>query len=205
MSGFIDGYYRFAVWVTRFAYLNLLWIAFSLLGLGLFGLFPATASMFAVVRKWVQGEKDIPILAVFWKSYKREFLKINVLGYILAAAGYVMTMEFQILRTQEHIAYTIASFAIIGLFLLLAVIMLYIFPVFAHFQLRSLDYIKWALLIGIGHPLLTVFLFGIVIAISYLSFMTIPALFFFFGGSVIAYIIMWGVQLTFSKMEKSLV
>ncbi len=65
MSGFIDGYYRFAVWVTKFAYLNLLWIAFSLLGLGLFGLFPATAAMFAVVRKWINGEKDIPVFHVF--------------------------------------------------------------------------------------------------------------------------------------------
>ncbi|MFD1066886.1 YesL family protein [Oceanobacillus locisalsi] len=204
MNGFVAGYYRFALWITRFAYLNLLWIAFSLLGLGLFGFFPATAAMFAVVRKWVQGEKDIPVFQVFWKSYKKEFLKINVLGYMLAGTGYLMTMEFQILRTQEHIAYTMASFAVVGLFLLLAVIALYLFPLFAHFQLRPLDYIKWALLIGIGHPLLTVFLLGIVIALIYLSLITIPVLLFFFGGSVIAYILMWGVHLTFAKMEESL-
>lgn len=204
MSGFVEGYYRFAVWVTRFACLNLLWIAFTLLGLGLFGLFPATAAMFAVVRKWVNGEKDISVFHVFWNSYKKEFLKINVLGYILAGAGYLMTMEFQILRTQEHIAYTVASFAVVGLFLLLSVIALFLFPIFAHFQLRTLDYIKWALLIGIGHPLLTVFLLGIIIALTYLSFMTIPALLFFFGGSVFAYIIMWGVHLTFSKVEEGL-
>ncbi|WP_080875258.1 YesL family protein [Oceanobacillus timonensis] len=204
MNGFVAGYYRFAVWITRFAYLNLLWIAFSLLGLGLLGFFPATAAMFAVVRKWVHGEKDIPVFQVFWKSYKKEFLKINVLGYMLAGTGYLMTMEFQILRTQEHIAYTMASFAVVGLFLLLAVIALYLFPLFAHFQLRPLDYIKWALLIGIGHPLLTVFLLGIVIALIYLSLMTIPAVLFFFGGSVIAYILMWGVDLTFAKMEESL-
>ncbi|UUI04241.1 DUF624 domain-containing protein [Oceanobacillus jeddahense] len=204
MNGFVAGYYRFAVWITRFAYLNLLWIAFSLLGLGLLGFFPATAAMFAVVRKWIDGEKDIPVFSVFWKSYKKEFLKINVLGYILAGTGYLMTIEFQILRTQEHIAYTMASFAVVGLFLLLAVITLYLFPLFAHFQLRSLDYIKWALFIGIGHPLLTIFLLGIVIALIYLSFVTIPALLFFFGGSVVAYILMWGAHLTFEKIEESL-
>lgn len=33
MSGSIAGYYRFSVWVTRFAYLNFLWVAFSVLGL----------------------------------------------------------------------------------------------------------------------------------------------------------------------------
>lgn len=204
MNTFVAGYYRLAVWITRFAYLNLLWIAFSLLGLGIFGLFPATAAMFAVVRKWVDGEKDIAIFHVFWKSYKKEFIRINILGYTLALAGYLMTIEFQILRTQEHIAYTLASFAVIGLFLVLSVIVLYIFPIFAHFQLRSLDYIKWALLIGMGHPLLTVFLLGIVIAFIYLTFTTVPALLFFFGGSVIAYILMWGVHLTFSKLEETM-
>lgn len=71
MNGFIDGYYRFAVWITRFAYLNLLWIAFSLVGLGVVGFFPATAAMFAVVRKWVHGEKDIPVFQVFGKTIKR--------------------------------------------------------------------------------------------------------------------------------------
>ncbi|MDY0409153.1 hypothetical protein [Paracerasibacillus soli] len=33
MNGFVAGYYRVSVWVTRFAYLNLLWIGFSALGL----------------------------------------------------------------------------------------------------------------------------------------------------------------------------
>ena len=204
MNGFIDGYYRFAVWITRFAYLNLLWIAFSLVGLGVVGFFPATAAMFAVVRKWVHGEKDIPVFQFFWKNYKKEFLKINVLGYLLAGTGYLMIMEFRILRTQEHIAYTMASFAVVGLFLLFSVIVLYLFPIYAHFQLRAVNYIKWALLIGIGHPLLTIFLLGIVMALIYLLFITIPAVLFFFGGSVIAYILMWGTHLTFAKMEESL-
>ncbi|AUJ24086.1 YesL family protein [Virgibacillus dokdonensis] len=203
MSGFIAGYYHFSVWVTRFAYLNFLWIIFSVAGLLVFGILPATAAMFSVVRKWMNKEKDIPIFSTFWRSYRKEFSKINVLGYVILGIGYLMTIEFQILRSQGHIAYLIASFGVIGLFLVYMIILLYIFPIFAHFKLRSLEYIKWAFVIGIGHPLLTVFLMGVTSGLFYFIYLTIPALLFFFGGSVFAYIVTWGAQQTFSKYEQA--
>lgn len=203
MSGFVAGYYRFAVWITRFAYLNILWVAFTLVGLFFFGLLPATAAMFAVVRKWINGESDIPIFDTFWTSYKKEFVKINLLGYAVLLVGYLLTVEYQILRTQEHVAYLIASFGVVGLFIIYFIILLYLFPIFVHFDLRPFEYIKWAFVIGIGHPLLTVFLLGVLIAIFYFIFMTIPGLLFFFGGSVSAYILMWGASQTFGKYEKA--
>ncbi len=203
MSGFIASYYHFSVWVTRFAYLNFLWIIFSVAGLLVFGILPATAAMFSVVRKWINKETDIPIFSTFWRSYRKEFSKINVLGYVILGIGYLMTIEFQILRSQEHIAYLFASFGVVGLFLLYMIILLYIFPIFAHFKLRSLEYIKWAFVIGIGHPLLTVFLMGVTSGLFYFIYLTIPALLFFFGGSVFAYIVTWGAQQTFSKYEQA--
>lgn len=202
LSGFVAGYYRFALWTTRLAYVNLLWILFTILGLGIFGFFPASAAMFAVVRKWINGETDIEIFPTFWESYRNEFVKINLLGFLLTVIGYLLTIEFQILRTQDHVAYLIASFGVVGLFLLLSIIVLYIFPIFAHFKLRRFEYIKWAFVIGISHPLLTIVLFATLIIIYYVTFSLIPALLFFFGGSITAYILMWGATLTFSKYEK---
>lgn len=202
MSGFVAGYYRFAVWITRFAYLNMLWVLFSLAGLLFFGVLPATTAMFAVVRKWVDGETDIPIFQTFWEVYRNEFIKINLLGYAILIIGYLLTIEFQILRSQEHIAYLIASFGVVGLFIIYFIILLYIFPIFVHFKLKPFEYIKWAFVIGIGHPFLTLFLFGVMIAIVYFTFITIPALLFFFGGSLSAYILMWGASQTFPKYER---
>ena len=202
MSGFVAGYYRVAVWITRFAYLNLLWVLFSVVGLLFFGVLPATTAMFAVVRKWIDGDTDIPVFETFWNAYRKEFVKINLLGYGVLLVGYLLTIEFQILRSQEHIAYLIASFGVIGLFIIYFIILLYLFPIFVHFDLKPFEYIKWAFVIGIGHPLLTVFLIGVMIAIVYLTFVTIPALLFFFGGSISAYILMWGASQTFSKYER---
>lgn len=201
MSGFVRGYYRFCLWTMRLAYVNILWVAFTLLGLAIFGFMPATAGMFAVVRKWVMGDKDIAIFETFWHSYKKEFFKANLLGIILFAIGYILSMEFQILRTQEGMAYYLASYGVIAIMVLYAIVLVYFFPIFVHFHLRTLQYIQWPFIIGVIHPILTIFLLVGVLVIHYIVYVTIPALLFFFGGSVTAIILMWGVSQTFPKFE----
>lgn len=201
MTGFIKGYYNFSLWAMRLAYLNILWVTFTIVGLGFLGLMPATAGMFAVVRKWVLGEDDIKIFSIFWKAYRKEFVQSNVLGYILVIIGYLLYIEFQILRTQESMVYFIASFGVIALFILLFIILLYAFPIFSHFNISAIQNIKWAFIIAIVHPILTIALAVGIGVIYYLTFQTIPALLFFFGGSVTAFILMWGASKTFSKYE----
>ena len=203
MSGFINGYYTFSVWITRLAYLNFLWVIFTLLGLGLFGIMPATVAMFAVVRKWNMGEKDIAIFKLFWQTYRQEFVKANVFGLILFGLGYILSIEFQIISTQTSLTYLIVRFSILAIALLYVIILLYFFPIFVHFNLRTLHYLKWPFIIGVIHPILTVFLFISIGLLHYVTFITVPALLFFFGASVTAFIIMWGVSKTFSKYEAS--
>lgn len=203
MKGFVGGYYSFAVWITRLAYLNVLWILFTVVGLGIFGLFPSTVAMFAVTRKWLIEDKDVPIFSTFWETYKKEFFRANVIGLILSIIIYLLTIQFQILRTVEGTGYFIASYAILALFLIVFIMALYLFPIFVHFKLNMIDYFKWPLVIGILHPILTFFLMVIVLAINYLSFLFLPGLLFFFNGSVTAFIVMWGVSQTFSKYENT--
>lgn len=77
LNGFVGVLYRTSEWIMRLVYLNLLWIAFSLLGIVLFGFFPATAAMFSVVRKWIMGETDVRVFKEFWQTYRKEFWKSN--------------------------------------------------------------------------------------------------------------------------------
>ena len=202
MKGFVNGYYSIAIWITRFAYVNLLWLGFTIAGLVIFGLLPATAGMFAVIRKWVLGEKDIPIYNIFWSAYKKEFFKVNLLGSVLFFTFYVLTMQFQILRAMSGTGYFIASYVVLALFFILFIVLLYTFPIYAHFNLKVFENLKWSLVIGIIHPILTIFLIVGVVVLNYATFIFIPGLLFFFGGSVSAFILMWGVSQTFSKYEK---
>lgn len=201
MNNLVHGYYRFAEKAMHFCYLNILWLVFTLLGLGVFGIMPATAAMFSVVRKWVNHEDDVKIFTVFWKSYKKEFIRANLLGLILFAIGYVLSIELHILRSQDHIAYYIASFGVLALILFYAVILIYFFPIFVHFNLRVIDYLKWPFVIGIVHPVLTFILIVGIGLLLYIVFSTIPALLIFFGGSITAYLLMLGISQTFSKYE----
>ncbi|WP_217586492.1 YesL family protein [Lentibacillus saliphilus] len=202
MNGFANGFYRVAEWITRLAYINLLWIAFTLAGLIIFGFAPATAAMFGVVRKWVSGDDDIPVFKTFWTIYKKEFWKVMGLGFILAAVGYIIYIEFSILRTQESVVYYIASFGVIAQFLLYFIVAMYVFPIYAHFDLKSFSYIKWAFAIGMSHPILTVFLAVVTNVLLYVATMTVPVLVFFFGGSVTAFILTWGISKTFPAYEE---
>lgn len=203
MNDIVSGYYRLCVSITKFAYLNLLWVCFTILGLFILGIMPATVAMFAVVRKWILGDTEIDIFRTFWTSYKKEFIKSNLIGLSLFLIGYLLTIEFQILRSQDSIPYFIASYGVVGLFLIYFIILLYFFPLFVHFNLKFGQYFKWSFVIGIAHPILTIFLLTVICVMIYVTIRFSPALLFIFGGSVIAYVIMWGVAKTFSKYEEA--
>lgn len=195
------GYYQICIWIMRMAYINLLWIAFSLLGLGVFGFFPSTVAMFVVIRKWVTGEKDIPIFQTFWDAFKKDFIKTNVLGYILFFVGFILYIDLKFVQGQSSVFFTILKFGLLILFFIYFIILLYIFPIFVHFQLTFKQYIKWSIVIGIVHPILTLLMVAGVLVAYYVTFSMVPGLMIFFGGSTIAFVIMWGAFQTFSKFE----
>lgn len=191
--------FRYCEIISRFAYVNILWIAFTILGLGVFGIMPATAAMFSVVRKWVMKELDIPIFKTFWGNYRKEFVRSNLIGLILFMIGYILYVDFALLPTGG--LFTLLRIALMVVGLLFIIVLLYIFPIFAHYDWKKRLYIKYALILGSAHPhytLLMVFLMG---AIYYIS-MSFPGLIPFFSGSVTAYVMMWTAYQVIKRMEE---
>jgi len=202
MDDLVGGYYRLCVWVTRFAYVNVLWILFTFLGLVFLGAMPSTVAMFAVIRKWVTGDKEVPIFKTFLESYRTEFVKANILGYIFFGIGALLYIDLQFLRTQEGLLNLVLSHGILVLFFIYFIMLLFVFPIFVHFELKFTRYITWPLIIGIVHPIVTIaMILGTVVAF-YILFKVLPALALFFGGSVMTFILMWGSAQTFAKFEK---
>lgn len=203
MESFVRGYYQFCLWIMRLFLLNILWIAFTILGLGIFGFMPATAAMFAIVRKWVFSETDIPIYKTFWKKYKQSFKQTNLHGLVFAFVGYLLITEFRIVQVMgDSTAKQMVMFAILGTILLYGLIVLYYFPIYVHFDLESMSYFKWPFVIGIVYPVLSVVLI-LLLVFGYYFLSYTPILVFLFGGSVGAYIIMWGVSKTFQTFEEN--
>ena len=47
-----------------------------------FGVMPSTVATFSILRKWVQGNFDMPIFKTFKNVYKKEFINSNKCGFV---------------------------------------------------------------------------------------------------------------------------
>lgn len=201
-SGGIKGkIYQICEWVMRFACLNILWILFSISGLIVFGIFPSTAAMFTVVRKWNMGEEDIPLFSTFWTAYKSEFLRVNMLGVSVILLGFIWIINLRYLSLLQDGQGSFTWLALMIMMVILTVVLLYFFPVFVHFELKYFQYLKYTLIIGFSFPLQT-FLMAVSTIVLYFSMTLLPGLFPFFSGSLFSFTIMWIALKVFRKIKE---
>ncbi|MBO1512121.1 YesL family protein [Metabacillus bambusae] len=200
MNGLAGGFYKISEWIMKLAYINLLWIVFTLVGLIVFGFFPATTAMLAVIRKLIMGETDIPVFKTFLTSYKKEFKKSNVIGIIMFVIGYILYFDLSIVREANGLIRLI-YFPLLMIFLGYVLTSFYFFPVIVHYETKIFQAIKNSFIIMILHPLPTIMMVIGTVAIYFLM-ITIPGLIPIFCGSLSAFVIMWSALLAFSKIEK---
>lgn len=187
-------------WITKFAYLNLLWMLFSLIGLLFFGIFPATVAMFAVIRKWLLGQSDIAIFPYFWKIYKQEFLKSNLMGLVVAFFAMILYVDLLFMQTNSNLTLVLLHVPLYLFIFSCVLTLLYLFPVYVHYDTKFVQTFKNAFLTMIIHPLHNLAMVsGIALTCFALSY--IPGLAFFFGSSFIAYMIMGTCYDAFKKIE----
>jgi uncharacterized membrane protein YesL len=193
--------YRVSEWIMRLAYVNFLWISFSALGLIAFGIFPSTIAMFTVVRQWVIGNSDIKIFKTFWSSYKNDWIKGNIIGIILLAIGYLIYLENSIIAENTELLLQFSKYPFLLLVLGFVFLLLYIFPIYVHYQISIVQVFKNSLLIMLINPFYNVVL-ALSLVLLYYIFQIVPPLAFFFIGSVTAYTIMWGCYQSFKNVQK---
>src|SRR5690625_821087 len=129
-NGLMGSFYHISEWVMRFLVTNLLWFIFNLpivyLAVHLimvenmselvmvtitiavlmpFIFIPATVAMFAVTRKWVMKEIDIPIIRSFWSYYKENYLRSMLGGLILDVIWIIYVLDyyyFMVLNSESY-------------------------------------------------------------------------------------------------------
>lgn len=192
--------YKVTEWITRFAYLNLLWVTFTLIGGVLFGFFPATIAMFAVTRQWLKGNTDTPIFNSFWAYYRKDFSKSNLLGSFIAIVAIIVIADILYIQSNNNNFLTWTYIPLFAFMLIFAMLLFYIFPTFVHYELKVGQVIKNATLIMLINPVNT---FLIILCLVPLFFImkTLPALLFIFGGSSYAFITMWISLQAFNRAE----
>jgi len=192
--------YKISDWIMKLVYVNILWILLTLLGFVVGGFFPATVAMLTVVRHWIMGSTDIPIFKTFWFTYKENFLKANALGVIIAFAGFLLYLDllfFRDLGGQIGYILLFLSFSIAILYLVVA---FFILPVFVHFDIKMIECVKYAFIIGASYPLHVLYIGFSTFIILYVT-ASFPIIAIFFSGSLLSLLIMRFAYTAFESID----
>ncbi|RCW77275.1 YesL family protein [Saliterribacillus persicus] len=195
----LERIYRFTDIIIRTAYINILVIIFSLLGLILFGFFPAIIAAFSIFRKWLTGYSDIAITKNFWRIYKREFIRGNLVGFIVVLIGGLLYINMSIAEVIQHDAIRLTYYPLLAVNILFLGMLIYLLPMYVHFDMKVIELFKNAFLCMFAMPLLTIILV-VTVVLLYLLFTVIPGLLPFFGFSLFILVMMKGALISFERM-----
>ncbi|WP_046225328.1 YesL family protein [Paenibacillus dauci] len=227
--GVMGGLYRLSEWVMRLAGSNLLWVICSspflfflffrfqfmqmgasqndilqtnwLLGIVTpFTLFPATAALFTVVRKWVMGEGDVSVFKTFFRGYKDNYKQSMIGGILYTLLFVVMYVDYTVYMNQ------FPKLQLLGIIMLIFLLVLFVslfnfFSMIAHYHMSLKDIIKNAVLLSIVRPFR---LFSTLIGTVALLFIgtKYPVLYIFFLASAIAWFAFFNFYGVFLKMQE---
>ena len=199
LDGFTGGIYSLCNWFVRLAYINILWILFSLIGLVIFGFFPATVAMLATLRQFLR-KNDPPVFKTFWNYYKTEFIGSNKLGAIIAAIGCILFININFLQSTNGKLSEILYYPILIMSCIYFLAICYLLASYVEFEQTLRTHIKNSLLVMMYNPLSSLFIiFGF--AAVYYAVTFLSGLGFFFSGSVLGLVILSSATLTYRKIE----
>jgi uncharacterized membrane protein YesL len=223
--GIMGGFYRISEWIMRLSVINVLWVlcsipVFFLLLAGLtsqsadafvqmipllaivvpFTLFPATSAMFAVARKWVTGEEDVPLLKTFFRGYKENYIQSMVGGIIFVLIFVIIYVNYRFYVGQGN-TLKLLSIVFIAFTIVVSTALFNFFSIMVHLHMKVLQIIKNAILITIGNPINSIMILicnGVIVYISVVKFtFLIP----FFMGSIMATFTFWQFYRGFQKLQ----
>jgi uncharacterized membrane protein YesL len=199
MNGMADGIYKLSEWFMRFAYINILFILFSVIGLVIFGVGPAFVAMLTVIKKWYSKE-EFPVFKTYMNVFKSEFVQGNKLGVSCIAIGTILFVNFGIIQQFEPILRLMLTSAMVMLVVLYLMTFIYLFPLRVKQKLPIGKCIKYGFIVGVTHPLYF-FIWVVGMAIIYQTFRVIPGLIPFYGFSVGAVWLFFVTRLVLTKVN----
>lgn len=179
--------YRVSDWVMKLAFINVMWILFTLLGLGIFGFYPAFIAMTTMIIAWKNGETR-PYIKTFFDTYKRVFLKSNnvALGAILLT--FLLVINMSIIRYFEgFLFYFFAISTLMLIFLVwssLALVAVANGRAASQFEVKK--HFKQAWIMMVMHPIRLLALI-LTFAIVVVTVMVIPSIIPFYSMSILAW------------------
>jgi len=191
-------------WITRLATINILWFIFSLRGFLVGGIFPATVAVLGVSRKLIMADTEVKIMSAFKQIYRQEFKNANILGWLLSVIGGLLYLNFKVIAESSGEILFVIPFAFYLVIFFYVIVILWTFPLLAHYQASWKQHIKNALIIGLTRIHYTIASGLVVLAVFYFS-LDYPGLIPFFSISVASIGSMWFSMRIFGKIDQKAV
>ncbi|WP_444683898.1 YesL family protein [Alkalicoccus luteus] len=185
--------------ISRFAWLNMIWIGFTLLGGVLLGLFPATYALFTMVQRWVRDGEQDGVGKQFKQVYKHKFWQANGAGWLLAVIGAVLFINYQVIVSAGGSLPLLVVLAFLFVVSFYALMLVMIFPVWVFYQGGIVQALGYTARFILGRLHVAIGFAVIVWGGVYLS-LAFPALILFFSGSVLAYMLAWFLNRSIERL-----
>lgn len=172
-------------YLYKLLYLNVLWLSFTVLGGFIFGWAPSTHALFHVIRKEFKSElgTDSHIFKTYLGAFKSSFVHGNIIGIILSLIGYMLLVNYRYASLRGEFIFQFIQVVTVVVAVLFVILLTYIFPMYAHYQLKLSAYFSKSLLVGVMSPIPTLLNLAWVVIVGYLSFQLYPlSLFFIVSG-----------------------
>lgn len=183
--------------IIYLGYLNFLWILFSIIGLGVLGIFPATVAIFAVYRQEKIHERT-PSFKQFFSYYKDNFWRANIIGWILGIFGYILYLDFYLITFMEGSLADILYSGVFAITILFFLVSFYIFPIYTHYSYKIRRYFLYSLITVVTRPIQTI-LIAIVSLVHIYIMLRFHVLIPFFGVSLWALLVTHITQAALNK------
>ena len=193
--------YSFFDTLLWIACLNLLWVFFTLLGLGVLGAGPATAAAQILVRRRARGEAA-PLLKSFTREYFANFVRGNALALPVMAVAVALALNWNYSSgAGDLMSQLIAAGTFVAAIFLTGVVC-YLFPMYARYDLPLGQYLMTSSRFAVRHLAGTVILLFITAAAVYAS-RALPGLIPFFSIGAWLYVTGWLCDRFFAANDES--
>ena len=193
--------YSFFDTLLWIACLNLLWILFTLLGLGVLGAGPATAAAQIAVRKRARGDAA-PLVRSFASQYFRNFGRANVLALPVMAVAMALAMNWNYFSGSGDLFSQLVAAGIFVTAIFVAGATCYLFPMYARYELPLAQYLLLSSRFAFRHLAGTVILLFVSAAAFYAS-SAVPGLIPFFSIGAWLFVTGWLCDRFFTANDES--
>lgn len=198
-NGYLNFIYKLSDWFVKLIYINILWILFTIFGLIIIGFFPATFAMFSVIR-CLLFKKNIHIFKGFWKFYTADFVKSNVLGGMILFIFLVLYFDLVIVGSKAVGFLHFFYYPLLVISLLFFATILYIIPIYIHFNSKIFQLFKDSFIVMILNPINTLTMISSIVFIYFIS-AVIPTVVLLFSGSLLALFVTMAALRSFQKIN----